>query len=69
MLLLLAINPAAILIWLLIIVIFIAAAWYVIGLLPGEFQRWAKAILLVVVAILLIYWLANMFPSPFGMAR
>ncbi len=50
---------ASVLVLLLVLAIFFAAAIYVIQLIPEPYQKWAKAVLVVVVAIILIVWLTG----------
>lgn len=67
MTLLLAINPGAILIGLLIIALFLLGCYVIITkLVPAEYKNIATAILFVLVIIVAIYWLMSLGPNPFG---
>lgn len=56
--LLLAFNPIALLIWLLIIGIVLAVSYYIINtLFPEPMRRWAILVLVVIAAIFVIYLL------------
>lgn len=50
---------ASILIFLLILAIFCAACFFVVGLIPDPFRKWAIAILVVIGAIIAISWLSG----------
>lgn len=61
MLLLLAFNPIQLLVWLLIIGIVLAVAYYIINsLFPEPMRRWAVLFLVVVAAIFVIYLLMGL---------
>ena len=53
-------SLVGILLVLLALAIFLAVAWYIIGLIPAPMQQWARVIVIVICGIIAIVVLLNM---------